>query len=166
MFLVVKKSNDKNIAAIASTSTILGVCALACLSTAGLLGTLGIWQRYRHQKFKRSRQPEYLADELRSQLKLAGVDYFDSAEGLDYVNAVGTLSVALAGVGYDVNAMYKNEIPDLAKQLTSVIKDKIPYEEQRFGKIKIKAADLQAHADEIADEVVAREKMTDAHMMP
>ncbi len=98
---------------------------------------------------ERKNQP--LANLLKEQLQLSGIDDFQSNAGLAFVNAIEVLVNELQLQDIDVRNMYPNELDTLSVYVANAIKTTVHISNSYFGMYKIiNPEDIQNNAGTIA----------------
>ena len=142
---VSNKDKDKDVLLPTLVSTGVGVVAL----TGGIIG---VWRYRKTQALAEERNKYPLAEVLRTELRLAEVDDFQSEKGLAYLNAIGLINDALQQHDIDVDQMDEIELKAVAKLLARGVKSIISNREKTmFGALTLDFNELSTHAHTIAE---------------
>ena len=126
----------------------------AALVAGGFVTGLSIWRCAKNTK---SRENYPLANYVQGNLKLQGVDNFDSRKGRDYVAAIKNITDSLKlNHGIDTTMMRMTELQNLANDIAASARNKISSQGTFFGGSIITVAQLSNKAQDIAGEVAGK----------
>ena len=129
---------------------------IAGVGTLGLLAAgLGLFAK--RQIDQSTRNKHRLANYIWDNLKLSGIDNFNSDLGKKYVAIIeNDLVPELKQQGYDTDTMQDRELRELAKNIAEVAKNKITHNTTFFGSSLITVDDLSRNISNIVSGILEK----------